>query len=64
MTTNVTILNNGPQDVKVSVIHGSDPSNIEYVIPPGRFHQGVYVYDGQELKIEELPEVKRELTGG
>lgn len=59
MTTNVTILNNGPQDVKVTAINNGTQSTDEQVLKPGQFLGHKYVYNGQELKIEELPvEVK------
>lgn len=57
MTTNVTILNEGPLDVTVKVITGPDDAvcHQSYKLKAGTFTTNkLYVYKGQRIVIEEI----------
>lgn len=57
MTTNVTILNNGPADVEVKV-----NGKVKRVLKYGEFHGGydLCVYPGQTVSVDEVQPPKKE----
>lgn len=64
MTTSVTILNNGPDDVEVTVAGWGD--DVKHTIKPGEFLDGrqysLYVHQNQSLIIKEVDRTKNELS--
>ncbi len=60
MTTSVTILNNGPDDIEITVHSYGGHNEQKYTIKPGQFLDGrqhnLYVHSNQHLSIKEVEE--------
>lgn len=54
MTTRVTILNHGADDVEIAYIHGETRREAHDKIKAGSFRD-FYVYNGQDVVIREVP---------